>query len=744
MSEAGFSCKRMLIVSYRLPFRIIEAAGGNGVEQSSGGLVSALISLSRKASAGELYHNLVWVGKGGDGIEHEMNVDEDGLNYRLVPVAIPPDIDAGYYGGFCNNLLWPLFHYFPSLSVLDESYFDSYVAANRLFAEKVKAVARPGDLIWIHDYHLFLLPSMLREALPSAHIAFFLHIPFPTFELFRILPRPWREAILRGVLGADLIGFHTNDYCQYFLRSVSRFLGHEITMNTVALEDRIVRVDAYPIGIDYEKFRQAASSSTEVEADKGKILSLLKDQKLIFSVDRLDYSKGFLHRLDGFECFLDSYSEWIGKVIFNMVVVPSRDSIPSYQEMKHGIEAAVGRINGKHSTIAWLPILYQYKSLSFHELVALYNLSDVGLITPVRDGMNLVAKEYIACQTGKIGMLVLSETAGASAELSESLLINPRDKREMADSINRALTMPERSRKILVSRMQNRIRRYNVFSWASDIVQNVAAIKKEQELRKVNLMTSVIETEIVDRYRRASRRVIFLDYDGTLVPFSSVPELAIPDTQTLIRIEQLASDAKNRVVIISGRNRDFMEEWLGQLDILLVAEHGAFLRTPGSAWECTIDPDQTWKEGIVPVMQRYADRCNGSFIEEKFSSLVWHYRNASPEIGSLRAKELTQELRNLVSTENRLHVLESSKAIEVKRTGYDKGVAAAKIIADGAADFIVAMGDDKTDEDLFRLLPSSAITIKIGLTPSLAKYNLINQRDVSRFMAKLTPDSPGT
>jgi trehalose 6-phosphate synthase/phosphatase len=444
-----------------------------------------------------------------------------------------------------------------------------------------------------------------------------------------------------------------------------------------------------------------------------------------------------LHRLAGFEYFLDAYPEWIEKVIFNMVVVPSRDTIASYQEMKHEIEASVGRINGKYSTMAWLPILYQYKSLSFPELVALYSLSDVGLITPIRDGMNLVAKEYIACQTAEKGMLILSETAGAAAELSESLLINPTDKREVADALNRALTMPARDRRILVSRMQKRIKGYSVFSWAADIIQGVAAIKKDQELRKVNLMTSPIESQIITQYRQASRRVIFIDYDGTLVPFARIPELAYPDAHTMRRLKLLAEDPKNSLVIISGRVKDFMEEWLGALDVFLIAEHGAFQRTPGGTWESTIDPDQTWKEGIAPVMQRYLDRCNGSFIEEKVSSLAWHYRNSPVEVGPLRAKELTEELRTLISHENKLQVLEDNKVVEVKRAGYDKGLAAAKLISSTESDFILALGDDKTDEDMFRSLPSSAITIKVGLTASLAKYNLINQRDVARFIGRL-------
>jgi trehalose 6-phosphate synthase/phosphatase len=289
--------------------------------------------------------------------------------------------------------------------------------------------------------------------------------------------------------------------------------------------------------------------------------------------------------------------------------------------------------------------------------------------------------------------------------------------------------------------MQNRIRRYSVFSWAADIIQGVTAVEKEQELRRVNLMTVPVESQIITQYRQASRRVLFIDYDGTLVPFTRIPELAVPDAHTMRRMQRLAEDPKNSVVILSGRGKDFMAEWLGKLNVFLIAEHGAFQKPPGGTWEGTIDPDHTWKDGIAPVMQRYLDRCNGSFIEDKASSLAWHYRNSPVEIGPVRAMELTEELRTLVSHENKLHVLEGNKVVEVKRTGYDKGFAASKFISSTESDLIVAIGDDKTDEDMFRSLPPSSITIKIGLTASLAKYNLVNQRDAARFIGRLANSS---
>jgi trehalose 6-phosphate synthase/phosphatase len=735
--------KRLIIVSYRLPFRTTVQDGRSIVTQSSGGLVSAILSLSRKPDAGAPYKNIVWVGKGEGPGADEQPPAQPGLELTVAPVDVPEDIDRKFYGGFSNDVIWPLFHYFPSLVVFDESYFESYRAANELFAEKIKSLAEPGDLIWVHDYHLFLLPALLREEMPSATIGFFLHIPFPTFELFRTLPRRWAQAILKGILGADLVGFHTYDYCDYFLRSVSRLLGNDITMTTIVEEDRVLRADAYPIGIDYEKFNGDSAHSPEVEAERLEILSVLQDQKLLFSVDRLDYSKGFLHRLAGFECFLETHPDWIGKVQFYMVIVPSRDTIAAYQQMKHEIEAEVGRINGKYGTMTWLPILYQYRSLPFPEMVAIYSLSDVALITPLRDGMNLVAKEFIACQTRHNGVLVLSERAGAASELCESLLINPTDKQEVADAINRALTMPPLERGIMVSRMQQRVRRNTVFAWAEGIFRDLVAIKKEQEARKVNLMSSAIQTQVLAEYAQASARWLFLDYDGTLVPFSLISELATPTAQTLSQTSLLAEDPRNNVVIISGRTREFMEERLGSLRTYLVAEHGAFHREPGGVWQSTINEDHAWKDTILPVVYRYLDRCKGSILEEKSSSLAWHYRNSPADIGALCAKELTVELRTLVGVESKLQVLEGNKVIEVKRTGFDKGSAASKLVSNAPFDFILAVGDDKTDEDMFRALPGTAVTVRVGLTQSVAKYNLVNQREVSRLLQKLVDADAG-
>jgi trehalose 6-phosphate synthase/phosphatase len=508
---------RLVLVSYRLPFRLFR----NKVVQNSGGLVSAILALAEKPKAtGRFSRRIVWIGKTDDTPAELARVQEQVSNFELVPVRIEDRLDDKYYGGFCNDMIWPLFHYFPLLANFDIAYFEAYRQAQALFLEQVARILRPTDLVWVHDYHLLLLPGLIRARFPNANVGFFLHIPFPSFEVFRLMPRGWREALLRGILGADLAGFHTFDYTQYFLRAVGRTLGIETTLNSAVVEDRSVKAETFPLGIDYARF-SAATQDPQVEKERQKLTRILGEKKLIFSVDRLDYSKGLLHRLLGYEHFLEKYPQWHEKIVFNMVVVPSRESVEQYQEMKKEIEATVGRINGKYDSLKWQPVVYQYRSLSFPEMVASYDLSHVGLITPIRDGMNLVAKEYLACQRANPGVLILSEMAGAAAELSEAILINPTDKVEIAAAIAKALEMPLSDRQAVLERMQKRLQTYDLFAWAKDFFDTMDRAKQEQQVLKVRLIERSIERQIAQKYHEAAQRIIFLDYDGTLVPFSS-------------------------------------------------------------------------------------------------------------------------------------------------------------------------------------------------------------------------------
>lgn len=728
--------RRLVIVAYRLPFKFKQRQGRFTAVQNSGGLVSAVLSLTHKLNiagdSGEM-DKTVWVGMGEHDNDLMNSLPQVKNTFELRSVRIPDTVNDKFYGGFCNDMIWPLFHYFPSMSVFGEGYFDNYQKANLLFLEELRKIIRPGDFIWIHDYQLFLLPSMVRENFPDATIAFFLHIPFPSFEVFRIMPDGYQSAILKGLLGSDLIGFHTHDYAQHFLKSVRRTLGYTISLNTVLSEGIYARADAFPISIDFNKFHDAP-----VLPETQKFITKIRKQKgdrlLVFSVDRLDYTKGFLSRLAAFELFLERYPAMRGSIIFNMVIVPSRDTIRSYMDMKKEIEATVGRINGKYGTLDWNPITYQYKSLKFSELVALYACSEVGLLTPLRDGMNLVAKEYVAAQVSGHGILVLSELAGAAAELSEALMVNPVDLSQVADAIHQALIMSSEEKSMRISSMTKRIKEYDVFSWADDIIRTTIRVKEDKENFRVKLINHAVESNIIKRFIEASDPVLFFDYDGTLVPIRELPELAIPDVRIISLTERFA--ALTNTVIISGRNKDFLDKWFSNLDLTLVGEHGAFIRYPGMDWIFPEHEDDSWKSTIRPILERYNSRCKGSFTEEKSASLSWHYRNADEDLSNLRAIELKNELQESISNVP-LQIIDGHKVVEIKRSGYNKGTAARKVLAAGNYDFILAIGDDKTDEELFAALPEDAITLKVGKEPTRARYSFTKQSAVIDFLERL-------
>jgi trehalose 6-phosphate synthase/phosphatase len=718
--------KRLVIAAYRLPFKFSESKKGLKATQNSGGLVSAILSLSenfRKTTNRGFSMKIVWAGIADNLPENLPTQNISNENFELLPVHLSKHLNDLYYGGFCNDLVWPLFHYFPSYSLFNDQFFKAYEEANGKFCEELVKIIKPGDFIWIHDYQLMLLPRMIQKILPDTAIGFFLHIPFPSFELFRLMPRKWRESIINGLLGADLIGFHTHDYAQHFIKSVKRTTGFECRNNIIYTHNKLVKADAFPIGIDYVKFNEACLNK-KVLIEKQKIKDHLSTQKLIFSVDRLDYTKGLLLRLKGFETFLEKYPKWHSKVIFNMVVVPSRIIVEKYREMKKEVESTVGRINGKYSTLGWRPIIYQYKSLSFNEMVALYDLSDVGLITPLRDGMNLVAKEYVACQIENEGVLILSEMTGAAAELNEALIINPADNNEMADSIFKALEMDPTEKHERLQRMQNRLSSYNVYTWAYDFFNQTSEIKKEQSLTNVRLITDSLANKIIKDYNNASTRILFLDYDGTLVSFTKYPELTSLDSSTVEIIRKLANDPNNQIVIISGRSKDFLaKEFLG-IDVVIVAEHGYFIKFPGKDWEISVEPGVEWKKTILPILNEYVSRCNGTFIEEKEGSIAWHYRNADTDFAQLRLHELRDDLTEIIRHKTDFEILEGNKVLEVKSGKYDKGKAARSIMKNKHFDFVLAAGDDRTDESLFRQLNSSAYTIRVGLSPSIARFNI--------------------
>jgi len=630
--------------------------------------------------------------------------------------------------------LWPLFHYFPSYATYHEQDWETYRRVNERFCEEICRLALPGDEIWVHDYQLLLLPRLLRERLPSASIGFFLHIPFPSFEVFRQLPTRWRKELLEGVLGADLMGFHTHDYAQHFLHSVFRTLGYEHYLGQVNVGGQLKRVETFPIGIDYARFEQAASSAPAREA-RARMSTGLAGRRVIFSVDRLDYSKGILHRLRGFEAFLSAWPEYQGKVSFVLLVVPSREQVKRYQRMKQELDELVGQINGRYGTVDWVPIVYQYRSVPFTELVALYSLADVALITPLRDGMNLVAKEYVASKLDGSGVLILSDMAGAARELGEALQINPNHTREIAEAIHEALNMPVADQTRRMRAMQGRVRDYDATRWVESFLNAQRRTKERQGRLATRRLAGRALNEVLARHRRAAQRVLLIDYDGTLVPIADTPADAAPDAELLELLRALQSPSQT-VYIVSGRDHHSMAQWFRDLPIRLVAEHGAWERDADGNWSMPQPLRDHWKKQLRPLIQSYVERVPGSALEEKDYALAWHYRLAADqELAAQRAKELTDDVVSYTANLE-VQVLEGKKAIEVRNSGVTKGVAAIASIAHGP-EFIFAAGDDATDEDLFRALPRDAVTVCVGGMHSHATYRLSDFKELRAFLRQL-------
>lgn len=726
---------RLIIISNRLPFSIDHEGEQVSLRQSSGGLVSAIKSYFESESAKNRgFTEKLWMG-GADFPQNDWNAVAEklnGLDFSVIPLFVNKTLYKDYYNGFSNSVLWPLFHYFSGLADYQKQYFEAYVQVNQAFADALTPLLKPDDTVWIHDYQLMLLPEMLRAGNPAINIGFFLHIPFPSYEIFRMMPMEWKTSLLKGVLGADLVGFHTHDYAQHFLQSVKMILGVDSYFHALQYQDRIIKAELFPISIDYKKFNSARNDSETKKYFK-EIKKNFEGKKIIFSVDRLDYTKGLMDRLNAFDYFLEQYPEWRERVVFILNIVPSRGDIQAYHERKQLIEQKIGTINGKLSSISWQPIIYRYTHLPFNELTALYQAADAALITPLRDGMNLVAKEYVAsCTVGK-GVLILSELAGAANELNEALLVNPIDITDVSKAINTALTMPLGEQQHRMELMQQRLADYDVIKWVSDFLDQLSNVKAEQKRQQVKLLDDRIIDQMHLNYQLAKSRTLLLDYDGTLVPYAKLPVNATPNEELRAILTRLTSDPQNNVVIISGREAETLEKWLGDMPLWLVAEHGASFKPKGDVWQQAISIPDQWKNEIRPIMQMFVSRCVGSFVEEKTNTLAWHYRNTHPDLGFTRSRELINNLSQLLQN-TMLQVVDGNKVVEVRMSGFDKGIMALKIVNDLQPDFVLCMGDDTTDEDMFKALSERAYNIKVSNGPTAAQYTIVSQTEVLQLL----------
>ena len=717
--------KKIVIVSNRLPVKVEKNKESLFFSPTSGGLATGLKSFHEDGNA-------LWIG--WPGINREELVETEEIKFtksliekRYKPVHLTKSQVDDFYLGLSNESIWPLFHYFKQNVLFDLGTWNTYKEVNQLFADSIIEEIQPGDTVWIHDYQLLLVANIIRQKVPGVTIGFFLHIPFPSYEIFRIFPK--RQELLEGLLGADLIGFHTFDYQRHFVSSVKRILHHEVNFNRIILKNREVLVDTFPMGIDFEKFERVSQS---IELQSRKEDSELRKQianhrsgsggQLILSIDRLDYTKGILNRIEAFELFLKRHPEYHGKIRLVMIIVPSRSEVPHYQKLKKQTDESIGRVNGEYSTINWTPIWYYYRSFEFEDLISLYKSCEIAMVTPLRDGMNLVAKEFLATKLDAKGTLILSELAGASKELHNALLVNPFDIDQLAETIYEALNLSEPEQVERNTPMRQRIKRYDIHAWAKRFMETLINKEQEHHQEPTIKINSTVKETITKAYNSALNRLILLDYDGTLTGFHTNHHKAIPSHKLLNALEKLSKN--NDLAIISGRAPDFLEKHFGHLSIDLIAEHGHIRKLKGeTTWAEQNRSNNEWVAHLLPVMQQFADNTPGTFVEIKRNALVWHYRKTDPELGIVKSEELKTILASMVS--NEVHLMSGDKIVEVVSSSVNKGTAALERYHSSDYDFVLVAGDDVTDEDMFTYLPSkNTFSIKVGNKLTSANYRI--------------------
>lgn len=721
---------KTIIVSNRLPVKAVVKDYSYHFITTEGGLATGLSSIFSEDKSS------LWIGWPGLNVpkEKEAAITNELKDKNLLPVFLSAEEIRHFYEGFSNEILWPVFHYFPTYANYQTSYWESYRSVNEKFCAAVLAVAEPGDIIWIHDYQLLLLPTLIRKQSPQCTIGFFLHIPFPSYELFRLIP--WRTELLNGMLGADLAGFHTYDDVHHFLLSVSRILHIPFSANVLTYNDRQIVAEAFPMGIDDIKYDQLIDDDT-VKQNLQQLQHDFANQRIILSIDRLDYTKGILQRLQAFDIFLQNNPQYLQQVALYMIVVPSRDKVQQYKDLRDEIDKLVGNINARYRTNNWLPIHYFYRSFAIEELSALYQLAEVCLVTPMRDGMNLVCKEYIASRRQDNGVLILSEMAGAAKELIDATSVNPNNIQQMSESIVSALSLLPGEQRRRMQIMRELVKRYNVGNWVNTFMDNLKKTKTRQLSMQTKYITPRLEEYIKGKYAKATKRLLLLDYDGTLTAFADAPGKANPDKELYHLLDNLSREEENDVAIISGRAHTKLEEWFGDLPVHLIGEHGVWYKEKGNDWSQVKGLSAGWKKDIQPVLDTYNERTPGSFVEEKTFSLVWHFRKVENELGEKRASELINTLRYVVSDLG-LQMLRGNKVVEIKSIEANKGKSASHYINQKQYDFAMAIGDDTTDEDMFTALADKAFTIKVGSNLSSAKFYLNDVADVRRFLKDIS------
>jgi trehalose 6-phosphate synthase/phosphatase len=693
------SQQRLVVVSNRGPFHLRATRQGLKRDKNIGGLVTSVLPMLEKLGG-------VWIAWGDP--EGRYSNAPGRPPFTLRYIGLTPDQVRGYYYGVSNSALWPLCHSFLGRVHYDNAEWQIYTQVNRLFAETALAEAGESDLIWVHDYHLALVPYYVRQARPSARIAFFWHIPFPASELFRTLP--WRREILESLLSCDLFGVHIPEYVGGFMESAIKVLGAQVEPDLVHYAGRTTRVLARPIGIDYDAVAgQARSAHTERRVQN--IRATLHDQALVLGVERMDYTKGIAERLRAMERLLEQHSELHGRVTLVQIVTPSRMDVEAYRQKKREIDELVGRINGRFSDGIWIPVRYLYRSFSLAELIAYYRAADVALVTPLRDGLNLVAKEYVAARIHQDGVLILSEFAGAARQLPEALMVNPYSTEDMAATLGQALQMPKEEQRERMQVMQSRIKEQDISWWANEFLTHVAKTSDPP------LESSALST-IRQRLDAGGPLWLFLDYDGTLVPIARTPDEARPDAALLGLLESLTRMPTIRVVALSGRSLASLEGMLPVPGLILAGTYGAEIQMPGRRTLTRVE-----LENIRPTIERVQSAWSeliagrsGFFLEDKGLAVALHARFADPADADFvlpRARAKAEQ----ISSPDHFRLLGGDRFLEVAPAMAHKGRAVEWLLDHEAAPdaLPVYFGDDDKDEEAFAVIRRrGGIAIVVG------------------------------
>lgn len=722
----------LVIVSNRLPVSVKRVDGKLEFYPSIGGLATGLSSYASKGKG----KWIGWPGIPSDDLSdaEKKQIARELRKHHCYPVHLTQKQLNEYYNGYSNSVLWPLLHDLAVVSGNTPKNWKAYKEVNDLFADETIALSEPGSTVWVHDYQLLLVPERLKQERPTDHIGFFLHIPFPGGTVFNNLPHG--ADLLRGILGADLVGLHTNGYVEQFLESCRALQIGIVEDKKVTLPTRVIRVTNFPISIDYAKFSKA-SKLTAVRRERRRLGWKYRGRKVIVTVDRLDPTKGLVERLKAYQKLLKANPQLWNKVVLVMLAVPSRSEIDEYKTLKINVEKLVAAINTKYGTRRWQPVDYLYESWPFERVAALYQRADVAFIAPIRDGMNLVAKEYLASRPKHDGVLILSETAGAAEELKDAILVNPAKPATLVAGLQRALSMPRKELRTRTRTMQRHIEKFTIQNWADtfvDALQLPSTANTPVSITKT--LTARRSTTLLKSYSASGKRLFLLDYDGVLRSFETDPSKAKPTAEVIRLIKRLANNPLNDIVIISGRSKHDLQNWFGQLPIALAAEHGAlFRRLGGKTWHKTDKLQTGWQKEITSVLSYYASITPGSFVEEKEWSIVWHYRTASNYYAHKHLVAIKRLIKPMLKKYD-LTAKDGKKVFEIHPDSVSKGrVMQEWLIHD--YDFVLCIGDDATDEEMFADLPPTAYSVKVGRGQTLARYRVPGVPEVIRLLQKL-------